>query len=464
MYLHKNVAVIAVLSLSACGWVDSTGKQEEIQLPALIDPSLEILRDGDAFAINENTQKTIVFSGTDNRIANWRWSRLDGQADIQRCASYENFDQNNALNTLQAACTSNSSCDLSVAEITIDDVTRFEFTTPQLRAPAALEYRLTAQTTDGRNLERNQLVCAIPINDAPDAKDDPFSIMRGTVLIVDGNSADSLLANDSDDQDIRNQALRVETIAVTGPRFAADFELFADGGFYYEPLPNAPLSSGGSVSDRFTYSVTDGTSSNTATVSIKITEFNTAPVQTTRLPEVNAFLWEQDNELTYASLSQHFSDAEEDTIVFTAKEASLPESGNVYLTDNGLLKGNAKDSDSGRYFVELTASDSIESIDSSFYLNIVRTNGVNKAPYANDISNATVSNEFSYDITGFFEDADEDHMTFTATGLPEGVSISPDGIISGTVDNNNRGRAFVRVTANDGNGGESDDGFRLTLR
>ncbi len=463
MSLQRFVAVLSILSLSACGWVDSTGKQD-VELPALIDPSLVVLRDGDAFQINENTQKTVVFSNADNRVANWSWSRLDGQADIQRCSQFANFEQFNALNSLPESCATNNACNVDVEETNINDITQFQLTTPQLRAPAALEYKFTARTNDGINLERYQLVCAIPINDAPIAHDDPYNAIRGTTLTVDGDSTNSLLANDEDDQDIRNKPLQVITTAETEPRFADVFELYADGGFIYKPSPNAPISSDGSISDRFTYQVTDGTSTNSATATISIINFNTAPVQTAELPEIDSYIVDDSDDSTYADFAAYFNDAENDALLFSAVESTLPESNNLYLSSDGQLRGNPASFDSGRYFVKIQASDAIESVEAGFYLNVVRTNGVNKAPYADDISNATVRGDFKYDITPFFKDADNDNMSFTATGLPSGVTISPDGIISGTVDDNNSGRVLIRVFANDGNGGINSDGFRLTLR
>ena len=55
-------------------------------------------------------------------------------------------------------------------------------------------------------------------------------------------------------------------------------------------------------------------------------------------------------------------------------------------------------------------------------------------------------------------DIDGDTLTFTATGLPAGLSIDPaTGIVSGTIDRNasqvNGGVYEVTITASDGNGG-----------
>jgi len=459
----KFGTVVALLSLSACGWVDSTGNQSESPLP-LINSSLVIVDDGGSIRINENTQRTVAFSSADNRLSNWSWKLLEGQADIQNCSRFEDFELPIASNSLRQTCASSGSCEIKLEEQIVDNVTQFNITTPQMRAPAALELLFTANDRVGAPIERRQLVCAIPINEAPDAVDDVFTVTRGTLLSVSGGDEQSLLTNDIDDEDVRNLDLRVNTAAVVEPLFAVNFQLFSDGGFIYEPRPEAPLSENGSISDRFVYSVTDGSSTNSATVSIKITDFNTAPTLITELPDIQATIIERNNDIALFNIRNYFNDAEFDALSFSANQSSLPESGNVYLTSQGLLVGRPENDDSGRYFVTLSASDSIASVDASFYLNIVRGNGSNSPPTAEDIDNTSVRGQFRYDITEFFSDDDEDHLSFTAFGLPPGVEISPDGIIFGTSMASNRGRSFIRVFANDGNGGIVNDGFILRIR
>ena len=98
----------------------------------------------------------------------------------------------------------------------------------------------------------------------------------------------------------------------------------------------------------------------------------------------------------------------------------------------------------------------------TFLLRVVRAN--NRAPIVDDIANVVFTQSFRYDVSGFFEDPDNDTMTFTAENLPSGITISPDGIISGTPDSGNDGPHFILVTADDGNRGTVTDGFLLNLR
>jgi len=461
----KLTIPVVVLLLSACSWVDSTGAQGTTAqaAPAVVDPTLLLLDLSDSFSIEENTQRTIAFNGPDNRISDWTWNLLEGQGNIDQCQGIDGFDQSIASNSLSQSCADDANCTVNIQELVADEVTRFEITTPQFRVPAALEFRFTAQSEAGDFLEQRQTLCAIPINNPPTPADDSVSVMRGTLLQIDGDGPQSLLANDTDDEDIRNQPLQIDPTPVRAPRFANRFELFSDGGFIYEPLSSAPVSANGSVSDSFTYLATDGNEFSSATVNIKISDFNTAPMLTSEVPDIEVSVSDTDRDPEITFLQSYFSDAENDILIFSVADGDLPESGNITLTSDGALEGFASEEDGGLYFVNVTVSDSMESIDVSFFLNIVRDTESNKAPFVDDISNETVEGEFSYDVSVFFSDADDDVLFYTATNLPPGVEISADGVITGTSSSDNRGTWLIRVAANDGNGGISDDGFRLRI-
>ena len=66
------------------------------------------------------------------------------------------------------------------------------------------------------------------------------------------------------------------------------------------------------------------------------------------------------------------------------------------------------------------------------------------------------------DVSGTFSDPDGDTLTYTATGLPPGLSIDPaTGVISGTIDHSAsvNGPYTVTVTASDGHGGTVQQSF-----
>lgn len=460
----KLITAALVLILSGCGWVDSTGRQD-ISEAAVVNPTIVVLNSSSAFPIKENTQRTIVFSGPNNRITNWNWELLEGQANINQCQGIDDFDLSIATNSLSQSCADGNDCEVQVEEVLLNDVTQFLVTTPHLRSPTALEYYFTATSDTGALVEQRQTFCAVAINNAPIAEDETLTLTRGTLLEISGDSTQGLLFNDTDDNDVRNLSLRIDPTPTKEPRFAQRFELFPDGGFIYEPAINAPLSVNGSVSDSFTYLLTDGNETSQATVNIKIRDFNSAPVQTDAIPDIQVFADDNDSELEIAFLQSYFTDAENDALAFTVLDGSLPASGNLYVTDDGALEGFATEEDSGIYFVNIAVSDSTETINASFFLTIIsdRDSNSNRRPTVDDISNETVSGEFSYDVSVFFNDADDDHLFFSAINLPAGLTITPDGVILGQATSANRGTWLIRVMAEDGNGGSTDDGFRLRI-
>jgi VCBS repeat-containing protein len=112
-----------------------------------------------------------------------------------------------------------------------------------------------------------------PINDPPVAGDDSGATDEDTVLNV---AADGVLANDSDAD--------MDTLTITGfdavSSYGAAVNVNADGSYSYDPTSAADLQmlSGGELTtDSFTYTISDGIDSATATVTITVSGVNDAP-------------------------------------------------------------------------------------------------------------------------------------------------------------------------------------------
>ncbi|WP_419342738.1 retention module-containing protein [Achromobacter sp. PD1] len=100
---------------------------------------------------------------------------------------------------------------------------------------------------------------------------------------------------------------------------------------------------------------------------------------------------------------------------------------------------------------------------------VVTITGANDGPVSTTISGASSldgQTSVRYDVSGHFSDPDaSDRLSFTATGLPPGLSIDPNtGIISGDVDHSASqggigGRYTATITATDASGATTSQEF-----
>ena len=88
----------------------------------------------------------------------------------------------------------------------------------------------------------------------------------------------------------------------------------------------------------------------------------------------------------------------------------------------------------------------------------------NTAPTAGTIPNQTAGRNqaFGLSTAAYFSDVNADVLTFSATGLPAGLTINSAGVISGSTSAA-LGNYAVTVTASDGRGGTVNSGFTLTV-
>lgn len=93
-----------------------------------------------------------------------------------------------------------------------------------------MSYSLSTIKEDGALLIRQQLLCAVAINEAPQAIDDSYIARRNTTLIVDAGDSNNLLSNDMDDIDFRNSEFQVVRTPVKSTLYAALFNLDTHGG------------------------------------------------------------------------------------------------------------------------------------------------------------------------------------------------------------------------------------------
>lgn len=91
----------------------------------------------------------------------------------------------------------------------------------------------------------------------------------------------------------------------------------------------------------------------------------------------------------------------------------------------------------------------------------------NRQPVVSSMTNRfdTTGDQVSFPTATAFSDPDSDALTFTATGLPDGLSISSAGIISGTIASTSAASSpfITRITASDGRGGSVTGSFTWSV-
>ena len=233
----------------------------------------------------------------------------------------------------------------------------------------------------------------------------------------------------------------------------------ADGTYTYTPDKNY------SGIDSFTYTVTDPASGESQTQTVNIT---INPVTDLTAADDSATT----NEDTPVSGTVATNDGTTSGGTLTFAKESDPGHGTVIINTDGTYTytpdKNYNGTDSFTYTVTDPASG--ESLIQTVNITI---NPVNDAPAANgaiaDQNDEDATGVGGLDVSSFFSDVDGDTLHYSATNLPEGLSIDPNtGVISGTIDPSASqggmgGIYSVTVTATDGSGLSVDRTFSWTV-
>ena len=131
-----------------------------------------------------------------------------------------------------------------------------------------------------------------PVNDAPTASNDTASVTEGSSATVsnassgviddndtDNDSSDTLTITNISHTNGNSSSVAVSTTYLTGTSIVGTYgtlTIGADGTYTY--TPNDTLGSGETGDDVFTYTVSDGTTTDTATITVSVTGANDAPV------------------------------------------------------------------------------------------------------------------------------------------------------------------------------------------
>jgi VCBS repeat-containing protein len=161
-------------------------------------------------------------------------------------------------------------------------------------------------------------------------------------------------------------------------------------------------------------------------------------------------------------VTEAFANPDNDSLTYSA--IGLPVGLN-FDPNTGLINGVIDSSAAGIYTVSITADDGSDAATDQFIWTITNPAPIVITPESDrsDLEGAAVSIDASLN----FIDPDSDiPLTYTATGLPNGVTIdSATGLISGILSNtaSNNGPYSVTVTVDDGEGGIVDDNFNWSV-
>ena len=295
--------------------------------------------------------------------------------------------------------------------------------------------------------------------------DSPLDVVEDTPTVLDilGNDIDP----DGDDlilTEINGAPVSVGDI-ITLPS-GATLEVNADGSVTYSPIENS------NDPDSFTYTISDGNGGfDTAVAEINIipvndgpnaiegeipTDGSGAPTPTGVVLPAQVNL---DGEMIDPiDVSVAFEDVDGDPLTFNAE--GLPP-GLTIDPVTGVISGTLDNSASvdGPYNVTITATDPDgEFISTSFIWTV--NNIAPEVTGTLELVNLTTVDVANIETATAFTDPDGDEFTFSAEGLPEGLTIDPDsGVISGVAFE--EGVFMVTVTTDDGEGGQAE--ITLTL-
>lgn len=452
------LALVSVSTLTACGWVDSTGRTDNV--------APEIQFDQEITALAERATLSVPIIDDTSITANF--SELDsGKSVASSCGEW--FSVEDAATSLEEACIDQDNCSVrfSTAE---NDPSTYLLTAPSVKKPFAVQYKIIAEDIDGEIDNHTFNMCIQAINDAPQTTDDTYIVEYLNDLSIPGVNFDDeckvttgqgVLDNDQDDHDYQSSAAAtgncISARLSTAPTaHSGGFRLGSDGGFEY--TPDGTLSPGDE--DYFTYIADDGDQASKETrVTIKITGENSPPTANSN----TAFNAVQGTRLSI-SADQLATDPED--LSLTTVAYSTPSHGVTGL-DGGDLYYESDFGYSGNDSFTATISDPAgETAEVTVTLTVTAENVAPEISNLSDIIktyNGTPSSVSSLDADFRVTDIETQNQTLSVSASSSAQSIvavqqisALDGSGRGTIRLQplHNGEATIKVTVRDG--GTSD--------
>ena len=277
------------------------------------------------------------------------------------------------------------------------------------------EYTVTIEATDGEASVATTFTLTVP-NQSPVVN----PIQDQSVLVNDLLSADIAAQFNDPDGD---------TLV---------YSLTTDAGFL--TLSDGILSGTPSTNDKGEYTVTIEATDGAATGATTFTL--TVPNQS---PVVNPIQDQSvlvDN-LISTDVAGHFSDPDGDLLTYSLTTGPSF----LSLSPGGILSGTPSTGDKGEYTVTIEATDGAATVATTFTLTVP-----NQSPVVNPIQDQSVlvNDLLSADIAAQFNDPDGDALGYSLTTDAPFLTLSPEGLLSGTPSTGDKGEYTVTIEATDG--------------
>jgi hypothetical protein len=283
----------------------------------------------------------------------------------------------------------------ALAGLTFNSDGTFTYT-PAADANGTVSFTYKASDGNGGSDNATVTINVTPVNDAPVAKDDSFSVNE------DGSLSESVASNDSDvDGDKLTYTL------TSGP--LAGLVLNNDGTFTYNPAPDF----NGTVS--FDYEVSDGNGGTDAgTATIVVTPVNDAPVAVDE-----AFTTDEDTGFT-DTVATNDSDVDGDTLTYSLLGGPVA---GLTLNPDGTFTYTPPLNFSGPVTFNYQVSDGNGGTDTGTAT--ITVNAVNDAPAVAVPASIIVAEDTPSDVTGIvFSDVDAGAGTVTVTLIVSGGTLA----------------------------------------
>jgi len=221
------------------------------------------------------------------------------------------------------------------------------------------------------------------------------------------------------------------------------------------------IDSSASGSSPYSCSVTaDDGNGGTVTASFTWTVANPAPTATP-----DSYSTNEDTALTVAAPGVLGNDSDVDGDALTAVLDAGVSHGTLTLNSDGSFTYTPATNYNGSDSFTYHANDG--TADSATVTVSLTVNAVNDPPTTSGIADQTNndSDTVTLDVSGQFSDPDGDTLTFSASNLPLGLSITSTGFIGGTISASASASSpyTSTVTADDGNGGTATASFTWTV-